>query len=1001
MKKIKQISILGIILASILFSLSFYNFTSYIQFNEPKSKEILDLHTSPVDPFLYENYVTIGGSHIVNTHYIELDSSNNIYITGDIKRNETEDTDAFLAKFDNTGNQLWYITWGGDYVDAGTGIAFDSSGNVYMGGSTSCFGPFVPNANWFLTKFDNAGNQLWNYSWGTNQGEWGGKVAVDSSDYIYYIGSTWGHGGPSANVGLVKFSSAGVIQWERYWGPGGYDSPADLAIDSSDNIYIVAASDTRGLGGRDAALIKYNSAGTLQWDTAWGSTGYDQPRGIALDNLGNIYITGMTDSFGVGDYDIFVAKYNGVPNQLWNFTWGGINSDIARDLVLDTSNNIYIGGFTESFGAGSSDILSIKFDSSGIQQWNKTWGGVDYEECFGIKIDSSNNTYLTGQVNSFNAITTNAFILKYNDTGVEEWYKTWDGESKDECQKLAFDSIGNYYLAGDSKIFGKGGGDAIVIKYDPSGIHQWNVTWGGDETEETTSIAIDSYDDIYITGSTESFGPGDSSAFLLKYNSFGDLLWNHTWGGNYVESGAGIAFDSSGDVYLGGSTSSFGPSVPDANWFLTKFDNAGIQLWNYSWGTNQGEWGGIIAIDSSDYIYFIGSTWGHGGPSANAGLVKFNSSGDIEWARYWGIGGYDSPRDIVIDSSDNIYFIVGSDNRGFGGRDVALIKYNSAGTKQWDTAWGSTGYDDPKGITLDNLGNIYITGITDSFGEGDYDIMTLIFDEYGSIKWTEIFGFKEDDEAYDIKFDSLNNLFIGGHTKSFGTGSGDILLLNYEIDLIPPVISIIDPLANDYCGVNSPDFEVSINEENFDVSWYTLDDGLFNISFSGITGTVDQTEWEKIGNGTANLNFYIRDLTGLEHNSMVKLKKDILCPLSSIDYVPHIEPTIVNRSTQFTLSASDGGGCGVSSIKYRIDYDTWIDYSSPFTLASLSIGNHQIEFYSVDDLENTEDIQDIYVQLVDIESIPPEISGYNLLILISLVGVITLLLMRKRFKSKI
>ena len=132
---------------------------------------------------------------------------------------------------------------------------------------------------------------------------------------------------------------------------------------------------------------------------------------------------------------------------------------------------------------------------------------------------------------------------------------------------------------------------------------------------------------------------------------------------------------------------------------------------------------------------------------------------------------------------------------------------------------------------------------------------------------------------------------------------------------------------------------------------------------------------------------------------MVKLKKDILCPVSSIDYIPHIAPTTVNRSTQFTLSASDGGGCGVSSIKYRIDYDTWIDYSNPFTLASLSTGNHQIEFYSVDDLDNIEGIQDIYVQLVDIESIPPEVSGYNLIILISLVGVITLILLRKRFKS--
>ena len=999
MKNLKQISILGIILTSVIFSFSFLNFAPSISYNEIESEELLNPRTSQVDPFLYEKYVTIGGSYIATSNFLELDSSNNIYITGDIKVNETEDTDAFLAKFDNSGNIIWYTTWGGDYVDAGTGIAFDSSGNVYMGGSTSSFGPAVPNANWFLAKFDNAGNQIWNYSWGTVQGEWGGKIAVDSSDYIYYIGSTWGHGGPSANVGLVKFDGAGVIQWARYWGIGGYDSPRDIVIDSSDQIYIIAGSDNRGLGGRDVALIKYDSAGTLQWDTAWGSTGYDDPRGLTLDASGNIYITGMTDSFGVGDYDIFVVKYDGTPTQLWNLTWGGINSDIPRDLVLDTSNNMYIGGYTESFGSGSSDLVSIKYDSSGIQQWNKTWGGTDYEECRGIKIDSSNNTYITGLVNSFNIITTNVLILKRNSTGDEEWYNTWDGESRDECSKIAFDSLGNYYLTGFTEVFGKGERDAILLKYDASGLQQWNLTWGGNEAEEAYSIAIDSYDDIYITGLTKSFGPGDSCAFLLKYNDTGDLQWNHTWGGNYVESGSGIAFDSSGDVYMGGSTSSFGPDVPDANWFLTKFNRMGTQMWNYSWGTNEGEWGGHIAVDSSDYIYYTGSTWGHGGPSANVGLVKFDGAGVIQWARYWGIGGYDSPRDIVIDSSDKIYIIAGSDNRGFGGRDVALMKYNSDGTLLWDDAWGSTGYDDPKGITLDNLGNIYITGITDSFGGGDYDIMTLIFDEFGSIKWEKIFGSDEDDESRDIKFDSSNNLFIGGYTKSFGTGSGDMLLLNYEIDLNPPVISITDPESNEFCGVNGPNFEVSINEDNIDASWYTLDDGLTNISFSGLTGTIDQTEWEKKVNGTVYLNFFIRDLTGFEDDSMVKFWKDIICPVSSIDFIPHSGTTIVNSSTQFTLSASDGGGCGVSSIKYRIDYGTWIDYSSPFTLASLSSGNHQIEFYSVDDLDNTEDIQNLYIQLIDFESIP-EISGYNLLILISLVGLISLSILRKRIKSK-
>jgi len=407
MKKLKLISILGIILAGVIFS--FFGFFYFFS-------------------FFFENDITLDGSCITKARNIVLDSSNNIYITGSISVDETETTDAFLAKFDNNGNIIWYKIWGGIYDDSGSGIAFDSSGNVYMGGSTSSFGPDLPKSNWFLAKFDNAGNQIWNYSWGTIEGEWGGKIAVDSSDFIYYIGSTWGHGYPSANVGLVKFNSTGVIQWARYWGIGGYDSPRGLVIDSSDNIYIIAGSDNRGLGGRDVALIKYNSAGTLLWDIAWGSSGYDDPRGITLDNLGNIYITGVIDSYGAGDYDIFIAKFDSVPTLLWNFTWGGVDSDIAQDLVLDTSNNIYLTGYTESFGSGSSDIVSIKFNSLGSQQWNKTWGGIDIEESYGISIDSSNNIYIAGWIDSFDAITPNALILKCNSTGDAQWYKSWDGE---------------------------------------------------------------------------------------------------------------------------------------------------------------------------------------------------------------------------------------------------------------------------------------------------------------------------------------------------------------------------------------------------------------------------------------------------------------------------------------------------------------------------------------------------------------------------------------------
>jgi uncharacterized delta-60 repeat protein len=999
MQNFKKKLIVGFILVYLAFGIFYYSFNIHYPLENIKSKEVIYPYSSSINPFLAEEFSTFGGSYITIGQNIKLDNSGNIYITGSVRENEGEDLDAFLAKFDSEGNNLWYFIWGGAYDDSGSGIAFDSSGDVYMGGSTASFGPDVPNANWFLAKFDSSGNQIWNYSWGTVEGEWGGSIAVDSSDYIYFIGSTWGHGGPSANVGLIKFNSAGIIEWARYWGIGGYDSPRDLIIDSSDFIYIIAGSDNRGFGGRDTALICYDSDGTLLWDTAWGSTGYDDPRSLKLDSAGNIYIAIQTDSYGAGNYDLMLVKYDNAHTLLWNYSWGGIDSDIPNAMVLDSSDNLYVIGNTDSFGSGNSDIFIIYYNSTGSDKWVKTWGESGIDVGYEITIDSSNNTYITGNTDSFNAINFNALILKCNSTGNELWYKAWDGESHDECRGIAFDSSGNYYLTGLTGNYGTGGQDAITLKYNAAGIQQWNVTWGGTEIEETNDIAVDEFDNIYVTGATESFGPGESSAFLLKYNSSGDIQWNYTWGGIYDDSGSGIAFDSSGDVYMGGSTASYGPDVPNANWFLAKFDSSGNQIWNYSWGTVEGEWGGSIAVDSSDYIYFIGSTWGHGGPSANVGLIKFNTSGVIEWARYWGIGGYDSPRDIIIDNSDNIYVIAGSDNRGFGGRDIALICYDSSGTLLWDTAWGKTGFDEARAIKLDEQGNIFVTGYTDSFSNGDYDLLNLIFNGSGTLLYENLFNSSEDDVPFDIELNSANKVFVGGYTHGFCTGTGDMLLIKYEIDLTPPLLSILDPTENDFCGVTGPDFELSISEDNIGSSWYTLDDGLINISFSGLTGSIDQTEWENKGNGSISIKFFIRDLAGFEDSSVINLWKDIICPISSIDFVPHSGTTVVNKSTEFILNADDGGGCGVSSIKYRIDYGTWIEYSSPFTLSGEDLGNHQIEFYSVDDLGNEEDIQNVYVQLIKTETDEiPEIGGYSLLVVVALVGIISIMLLRKKAK---
>ena len=573
-----------------------------------------------------------------------------------------------------------------------------------------------------------------------------------------------------------------------------------------------------------------------EWYRIWGGGLSDSGGRVAVDSLGNVYLAGSTESFGVGFSDMVLVKYDNAGVQQWDRTWGGADYDYGTDVTVDSTNNIYLVGSTFSFTAGGSDIVLVKYDSSGVQQWNRTWGGIDDDEGYGVAVDSSGNVFISGYTESFGVEFSDMVLVKYDSAGVQQWNRTWDGAGRGTA--LALDSLGNIFIAGDTN-FGAGLTDICLVKYNSAGVLQWNTTWGGSNWDYGIGVAVDSSDRVYVSGRTRSFGAGDSDMVLVKYDIFGVQQWNRTWGG--------ISTD----------------------------------------------YGGRVAVDSSDNVYFAGTTVGFG-----AGLF-----------------------------------------------DMTLVKYNTFGEQQWYRTWGG-----------------------------------------GSSDW-----------GIGVALDSSKNVYVGGMTASFGAGIDDFALVKYS--KIPEVI-INSPHQNELFGSVAPTFNISILEPSLDSTWYTLDDGITNITFSGLTGTIEQIEWDKKGSGWITITFWANNTLSKEGNAEVTVFKDTDNPEITInspiqgdkigEIAPNYDISIVEPNLELIWYTIDGGitNYTITQLSGTIGQSAWD--IAPYN-------NIAIRFYANDLLGNIGYKEVVVEKVEEVKDGGPAIFGYNLLLIISLIGLITAIILKRKF----
>jgi hypothetical protein len=405
---------------------------------------------------------------------IAVDDAGNAYVTG-FSEGWFTHWDYATIKYDSLGVEQWVARYNGpgNYRDEAMDIAIDNAGNVYVTGTSTGGGTYCDYAT---IKYDSAGVEQWvaRYDGGISDNDLAFAIAIDDSCNIYVAGRSMGSGTYFDYV-TVKYDASGMEQWvERYNGPGnGFDQPYDIAVDGAGNVYVTGKSP--GIGGdRDYATVKYNSAGVKQWVARYDGPASDNDvaKALVIDNVCAIYVTGSSRGSAT-DKDYATIKYDSSGTQQWVSRYNGpvdLN-DYARAIAIDSAGSIYVTGGSTGVGTRQ-DITTVKYDSAGVEQWVARYDGPSSvsDEGAGIATDHEGNICVTGPSDGLWTGTDYATV-KYDSAGLEQWVARYDGPNNydDYSFAIAIHNGGSVYVTGRSEGIVTNQ-DYATIKYSPTGL---------------------------------------------------------------------------------------------------------------------------------------------------------------------------------------------------------------------------------------------------------------------------------------------------------------------------------------------------------------------------------------------------------------------------------------------------------------------------------------------------------------------------------------------------
>ena len=362
------------------------------------------------------------------------------------------------------------------------------------------------------------------------------------------------------------------------------------------------------------------------------------------------------------------------PDTLWTRTFGGSNIDVGYSVQQTRDGGYVIAGYTRSFGSMSGrNVWLVKTNQSGGGQWSNAFGGNADDEGYAVQQTTDGGYVIAGYTKSNTAGGTDMLLMKADTIGNVAWLYAFGGAQDDEAYSVQQTRDGGFIAAGATSSFGAGSRDVWLLKTNGAGSEVWRKALGGFGSDGARSVQQTRDGGYIITGWTYSYGPGAvGNVWLVKADSFGNEVWNKTFGGTDVDRGLCVEQTRDGGFVLTGYTSSSGAGLDDM--LLIKTDSAGNAEWTKTFGGTGRDYGNSVQQTSDGGYIVAGYTLSFGSGGDDVWLVKTDMNGNQVWTSTYG-GSASDVAYSVDQTSDGGYIVAGHTlSYGAGVHDIWLLR---------------------------------------------------------------------------------------------------------------------------------------------------------------------------------------------------------------------------------------------------------------------------------------------------------------------------------------
>lgn len=342
----------------------------------------------------------------------------------------------------------------------------------------------------------------------------------------------------------------------------------------SGDMVVVGFTNSFGAGKTDIWVLKVDRRGNEKWRTYIGEQEDDWPRALIQSRDGGFVVAGYTQDPASGSKNAWVFKLDDFGNILWSETFGGEHTDVARCIIQTQDGGYAVGGFSNSFSRGKSDVWLLRLNENGKELWSKNYGAKGSEEAYSIVETSDAGLVMGGYTRSYGNGGADILVMKVDKNGNELWRRNYGGARNEVAEDMLISQDGYLMLAGWTASEGMGSLDGTLLKLDQEGVYQWQLTYGGAGKDGFSSLTRTLDGGYAVAGFTSSYGLENKGLWMLRLDAQGQVKWEQRVGGQKDDYGHDIIQTQDGGFAVAGGTKGFS-EMGGSDLLLLKTDRTG------------------------------------------------------------------------------------------------------------------------------------------------------------------------------------------------------------------------------------------------------------------------------------------------------------------------------------------------------------------------------------------------------------------------------------------